>query len=368
MSGFEFGQLLTIGIEGKELTKDEEQFIIDNNIGGVILFTRNIDSPEQLWELTRSIHRCRLKQNDLAPLTISIDMEGGRVHRLKPPFTQYPALQHLGNIDSPKVAFTFANQMAKELAAFAINLDYAPCLDVLTNPDNHLIGDRSISTDPNKVAAIGSALIRGYIKGGVLTCGKHFPGHGETIIDSHDDLPVENLDLDRLNSTELVPFNKAVRSKVDMIMTAHMKFPKIDEEPVTFSKKFIQDILKDEMRYRGFVISDDLDMKALTNHYDKAEIPLMALEAGCDLLLYCNEPDSHKLGVEVITKAVESGRLKKEDLLARSQRFSTFKKEKLATDQVIPLEDALDHAGKAQRLCDAIKAEDVPDALIEEFS
>src|SRR5580704_755709 len=155
------GQLMIIGLKGKALTQDEAEFIVLNNIGGVILFPRNIESPEQLHSLCKSIQQLRQKTPDKLPLFISIDMEGGRVARLKKPFTEWPPIAKLGKIDSTSLSFKMALAMGEELSAVGINLDFAPCVDVLTNPENVLIGDRSLSTDPEQVAKHASALVRG---------------------------------------------------------------------------------------------------------------------------------------------------------------------------------------------------------------
>jgi beta-N-acetylhexosaminidase len=335
------GQLFTVGISGLTLTQEEKNFLVHNNIGGVILFARNIKSPEQVSELCHEIQSLRHRSANKAPFYISIDMEGGRVARLKAPFTEWSPLQKLGDLDSPSVAFNMAQAMGSELRAVGINLDFAPCIDVLTNPKNKVIGDRAISTDPEQVAKISSALVRGYIKSGIISCVKHFPGHGNTLVDSHDDLPIENADIERLEKVEFIPFKKAFKSRVDMVMTAHIRFPKIDPEwPVTLSSIFLKDILRDQFRYRGLIITDDLDMKALAKHYDRAEIPVRALEAGADLLLYCNEPESPPMAIEAIQKAVASGQITV-DLISRLvKRVEDHKYQTLAHPDPIPWAEA----------------------------
>jgi len=189
----DIGQLFFIGLEGPALTSKEADFIVKNNIGGVTLFGRNLKTPIELHKLCSDLHNLKSRMPAKAPLFIAIDMEGGRVHRLKAPFTQWPSLGKVAALDSTSVAFKFANMMGIELKAMGINLDFAPCVDVLTNPKNILIGDRSLGEDPEYVAKMASALVRGYIKAGIVTCAKHFPGHGNTIIDSHEDLPVEDI-------------------------------------------------------------------------------------------------------------------------------------------------------------------------------
>jgi len=333
------GQLFLIGISGTELTSEEANFIVKNNIGGVVLFARNLDSPEQIYNLCSEIQSLHLKTADKLPLFIGIDMEGGRVHRLKKPFTRWPSLAELNKTDSSSMAFKFAMAMGTELRAVGINLNFAPCIDILTNPKNELIGDRSISSDPEQVSKIASALVRGYVKADIVSCAKHFPGHGNTIIDSHEDLPVESVDLETLRERELLPFKKAFRARLDMVMTAHIKFENIDPKwPVTLSEKFLKDIARDELRYSGLIISDDLDMKALSKNYSTAEIPCQALRAGCDLLLYCNEPDSPKIAIEAVKEAAEKDSDLFQHINESYKRIVTFKDKKFKNYKQYPFE------------------------------
>lgn len=363
------GQLLFTGISGHALTDDEKKFIVDNNIGGVILFGRNVADPKQVRELCAEIQSLRHRQADRAPIFIGIDMEGGRVHRLKAPFTVWPAQARLGEIDNPTVSFHFSNRMGRELRAVGINLDFAPSVDVLTNPKNTAIGDRALSSDPQLVEKHASALVRGFIKAGVLCCAKHFPGHGDTLIDSHDDLPVEEVTLEQLESRELIPFRKALRSRVDMVMAAHIRYPKIDPKwPATLSEIFLKDIIRGQMRYRGLITTDDLGMKAMTKHFSREEVAVRALEAGVDLLLYCNEFDAPPMAIEAITAAVANGRLKKADLEATKARILEVKKERLAEPDPLPLEDVMKIVGSADnlRIAAAIAKGQTPDGLLPE--
>lgn len=362
------GQLMIIGIRDKVLTQDEAEFIIKNNIGGVILMGRNVDSPEQVHALCTQIQNLRHKTRDKLPLFISVDQEGGRVTRLKtPPFTIWPPLSYVGKLDSTSVAFKFAFSMGTEMRACGINLDFAPCVDVFTNPKNTVIGDRSLSTDPEQVAKLASALVRGYIKGGIIPCAKHFPGHGNTVIDSHEDLPVEESDLEHLRNVEMVPFKKVFRARLDMVMTSHIKFPKIDPEfPVTLSEKFVKGILRDELRYRNIIITDDLDMKALAKHYKVDEIPVLALLAGCDVLLYCNEFDHPPIAIEALNRAVKDHRITAKQIDESYNRVVSLKKEILASPDPLPFDKASALIGTEEhrRLSIAIKEGSVPADLL----
>lgn len=325
------GQHLFIGVSGKSLTPDEKVFIIENNIGGICLFGRNVAEPNQVADLCAEIQELRFKMADRAPLFIGIDMEGGRVHRLKTTFTQFPAVQHLGVIDNPVVTFNFALRMGLELRSVGINLNFSPCADVYTNPANTIIGDRSFGTDPELVARHVSATARGFVKSGVIACAKHFPGHGNTLLDSHLDLPIEKESTwDSLDHRELIPFKKAIRSRIDMIMSAHIMYPEVDPNwPATLSYEFLTKRLRDELHYRGLIITDDLGMKAMSAHYAAEEIPVRAMLAGADLLLYCNEPEIPPLAIDALLEANVQGRLSSEKLRASHQRILDFKRQRL---------------------------------------
>jgi beta-N-acetylhexosaminidase len=362
------GQLTLIGVSGHTLTTDEKKFIVENNISGIVLFSRNLSEPKQIRDLCAEIQSLRHQMADRAPLFIGIDMEGGRVHRLKKPFTQWPALKNIGDLDAPTVAFHFAQRMGVELMSVGINLDFAPCIDIFTNPENTIIGDRAVSSDPYQVEKMASALVRGYIKSGILSCAKHFPGHGHTVIDSHEELPVEDATLQRLHDVELIPFKKALRSRVDMVMTAHILFKNIDEKwPVTLSPLFLKQMIREELKYNGLIITDDLDMKAMAKHYDKAEIPVRAFEAGADLLLYCNEPESPPIAIESVSNAVAQGRLFKAELQAIHQKVLDLKKIKLLSPDPRPIEDAMNIIGckEHQYLADCIRNQVMPAGLSE---
>ena len=361
------GQLVIIGIRGTTLSPAEAEFIVKNEIGGVVLFARNVESPEQVHALCTALQALRHRTTHKLPLFIGIDQEGGRVARMRAPWTVWPPLAKVGELDSTSVAFKFAMGMGTELRAMGVNLDFAPSVDVLTNPQNTVIGDRSLSSDPERVARLASALVRGYIKSGVIPCAKHFPGHGNTLLDSHHDLPVEEADLARLREVELVPFKKVFRARLDLVMTSHIMFPKIDAgRPATLSSIFVRQILREELRYRGLVVTDDLDMKALASHYATEEIPVLALEAGCDILLYCNEFEHPAIALTAVTKAIQSGRLPAAQIEQSFEKISKLKREVLAEPDPRAFADAKTWVGYAEhrRLAEAITAGAVPADLL----
>lgn len=363
------GQHFFIGISGHTLTAEEKKFIVQHNIGGVILFGRNIANPQQVRDLCEEIQDLRHSMPDRAPLFIGVDNEGGRVARLKAPFTTWPPAKKLGDLDAPTVSFHFANRMGKEMKSVGINLDFAPCVDVFTNPANTVIGDRAVSSDPEMVAKHASALVRGFIKADVLTCTKHFPGHGNTILDSHFHLPTENVSLQALESRELIPFLKTFKSRVDMVMTAHILFPEIDPEwPVTLSEKFIKGLIRDKYHYRGLIITDDLGMKALADNYGATEIPVRALQAGAELLLYCNEPDVPPKAFESVLEAVAQGRLDPQELERSHRHILDVKKAKITSPDPLSADEVSQIVGNEEhrQISEAVARGEIPQGLIAE--
>jgi beta-N-acetylhexosaminidase len=360
---------MIIGLSGTTLTADEKKFIVENNIGGVVLFSRNVKEPKQIHELCSELQSLRHRMPDKAPLFISIDMEGGRVARLKEPFTIWPPLKKIGDIDNSTLSFYFSYCLGSELKAFGINLDYAPSIDVLTNPKNVVIGDRAVSSDFNMVAKHSSALVRGLLKADVIACVKHFPGHGNTLLDSHEALPIEEKDLAQLEKIELQPFKKAFRSRVELCMMSHILFPKIDPNfPASISEIMIQKVLKDNCRYRGLVITDDLGMKALTNKYSTEEIAVQALRAGNDILLYCNDFEAPMRAMDALIDALANGPLNKEQIEVGYKKILQFKLDKIKNPEPLPLEEALAviKSDQHKKVAEAIATGVVPESLFSE--
>lgn len=315
------GRLAIAGFAGPTLPPELGNIAREFDLGGVIYFARNIVEPDQVRELSR---QSAALQRDW-PLWISIDQEGGRVARLKRPFTEWPPMNTLGRSGDDEMAARFARALADELRAVGINLDYAPVLDVHTNPKNPVIGDRALSDRAEIVARLGSVLIRSLQEAGVAACGKHFPGHGDTSADSHLELPCVDQSPERIRAVELLPFRAAVAADVACIMTAHVLVPALDDaRPATLSPVIVTDLLKTAMGYRGMVISDDLGMKAISASTGLGEAMVLSLLAGCDAVLLCNQtPDEQFSAIETVVKAVESGRVpmtRIDDALERQER------------------------------------------------
>ena len=315
------GQLLIAGFNGHQITPELRSLAREFGLGGVILFARNIAEPEQVAEVAFEAGRLT---PDLPPW-VSVDQEGGRVARLKAPFTEWPPMATLGRSGDVKLAERFAHALAAELKAVGITLDYAPVLDIHTNAKNPVIGDRALSEKAEDVARLGGAIIRALQGDGIAACGKHFPGHGDTNTDSHHELPLVEHPPDRLRRVEFVPFKAAIEAGVATIMTAHVFVPSLDEQrPASLSRHIITDLLRRELGYEGVILSDDLEMKAIAATYAVPEAAVQAIEAGCDGVLICSgDHATQAAALEALVHAVEQERLpisRVEDALLRQRR------------------------------------------------
>jgi beta-N-acetylhexosaminidase len=325
------GRLAIVGFAGQEVPGDLRRLVAEFDLGGVIYFARNVAEPRQMAELSRQVADLQREW----PLWISVDQEGGRVARLKSPFTEWPPAMTLGRSGDETLAERFGAALAAELLAVGINLDYVPVLDVHTNPKNPVIGDRALADKAEDVARLGAAVLRGLEGAGVAGCGKHFPGHGDTSTDSHEELPLVEHERSRLEAVELIPFIRAIAADVATMMTAHVLVPALDENtPASLSKPVVTDLLKTKLGYKGVVFCDDLGMKAVSKTHTLAGATVDALAAGCDAVLLCNSTaDEQSVAIEAIIKAVESGQLtgtRIDDALARQRRI----KEKFFGDRI----------------------------------
>jgi beta-N-acetylhexosaminidase len=316
------GELLIAGFSGHQLPVELRSLAREFGLGGVILFARNIDQPEQVAELAAA----GAALGGEVPAWVSVDQEGGRVARLRPPFTRWPPMATLGRSGDPKLAERFARALARELRAVGITLDYAPVLDVHTNPRNPIIGDRALGERADDAARLGAAIVRTLQAEGVAACGKHFPGHGDTNADSHLELPVVEHPPDRLRAVEFVPFRAAIEAGVATIMTAHLLVPALDEErPATLSKRVVTDVLRNELKFGGAILSDSLDeMKAITDRFPVPRAAVLAIAAGCDAVLMCKgDYDLQAAALEALVHGVEADELglaRVEDAIARQRR------------------------------------------------
>jgi beta-N-acetylhexosaminidase len=315
------GQLAIAGFAGHAIPADVKALAREFDLGGIILFARNVAEPAQVADLAREAQELAHE----VPLWVSVDQEGGRVARLRRPFTEWPPMLTLGRSGDEALAERFARALAAELKAVGITLDYAPVLDILTNPKNPVIGDRALAERAEDVARLGRVIIRTLQDAGIAACGKHFPGHGDTSVDSHVELPLVEHPPDRLEAVELVPFRAAIEAGVASIMTAHILLPALDEQrPATLSPTIVSGMLREQLGYDGLILSDDLEMKAIAGRYGLGEATVAAIAAGCDAVLMCGESqEAQAAALEAVIRTVEDGTLPRkrvDDAIATHRR------------------------------------------------
>jgi beta-N-acetylhexosaminidase len=295
-------RLFCIGFDGLSPTSELKD-LLARGVGGVILFKRNIASSAQLRDLCAEI-------KSLAPVPVAIDHEGGRVQRLSSEFTDIPPAREVGTRNDERFAREIGRIIGRELCEVGIDIDFAPVMDVDTNPANPVIGARSFGPDPQLVARMGTQVLLGIQEQHVAACAKHFPGHGDTNIDSHLDLPSLEHDVTRLEKIELPPFKAAIEAGVAMVMTSHIVFRRLDAGlPATMSRRMVTELLREKLRFDGVVVSDDLEMKAITSHFGVDRAAVACVNAGVDWMLICHTPSVQQRSIDVLVRAVEEGEI-----------------------------------------------------------
>jgi len=280
--------VLLAGFPGREPPAELLAAAADDALGGFVLFRRNLGSLEEIAALCAELIAAFPAD---APPFLAVDQEGGRVQRLGPPVLQLPPMRRLGQVDDPVLTEDAAYLLGQQLAAIGFNWDFAPVLDVDSNPQSPVIGDRSFGAEPERVVRHARAFARGLARAGVAACGKHFPGHGDTALDSHFALPELLHDRARLERVELAPF-AALAGELDAIMTAHIIARALDaERPATLSHSVLQGVLREQLGFGGLLVSDDLEMKAIADHFGIGFAACEAIAAGCDCILVCSKPE-----------------------------------------------------------------------------
>jgi beta-N-acetylhexosaminidase len=310
------------GIEGLELNKKEQAFLKENPLGGIILFKRNIQSIEQVVALNASI----IKTARNFPPLISVDQEGGRVARLRGICTDLPPMTKLAEVlrKDPRLLYRIGAMQGRELAVLGFNLNFSPVCDVINNSANQVIGDRAFSSCQEIVARFASHYIKGLQGAGIAACAKHFPGHGATAVDSHFALPILDTDFDTVSSRELVPFRAAIQAEVATIMTAHIVTNSIDSLPATMSEEILTNLLRHSLGFNNVIISDDLDMKAVRDHYSLVEILKKGLLASIDLFIVGSALTKTLDSIEVLQRLLDT-----EDIVRSKAIEATYRIDKL---------------------------------------
>lgn len=332
------GQLLIGGFEGTEIGDQATRLVQEYQVGGLILYGRNIAGAGQLVTLTNGL---KALNGDGIPLFLSIDQEGGGVDRMPPEVRRTPGAYCVGQTGSVPAAQSYGDVLAAECAAFGLNLDFAPVLDVWSNPGNTVIGQRAFSADARTVGGLGPAAARRMMDQGIIPAVKHFPGHGDTAVDSHVGLPVVDKSPEELEETELIPFRAAIQSagtdgQVPAVMVAHILLTQLDpERPASLSPAVVTGLLREELGFAGAVLTDDLTMGAVTQSYGLGEAAVLAVEAGCDILLVCHGQDSVPAVRTALLEAVASGRITAERLDESVYRILRLKTEYALTNEPV---------------------------------
>lgn len=331
------GQMFQVGFVGTKVTSGISEMIRDYHVGGIIYFRRNIKSLRQVSKLSNELQAISIKQRVGLPLMISTDQEGGIVHQLIGG-TYFPGSMVLGATKNTELAERMGQAIAKELKTVGINMDFAPVLDVNCNSLNPVIGVRSFGEDPFWVAKLGVAFIKGVQAEEVIACGKHFPGHGDTVSDSHLTLPVVKHDRNHLEKVEFYPFTQAIQAGVDSIMTAHVCFPSIEPKediPATLSYNVLTNLLRKELGYTGIIITDCMEMKAIADGFGTSEGAIMSIKAGSDIVLVSHSINKQKQAIEMVVEAVKKGEISEERINQSVLRILQLKKKKICLKSII---------------------------------
>ncbi|MGF7049544.1 beta-N-acetylhexosaminidase [Paenibacillus sp. DS2015] len=300
------GQMILAGVDGTELDARATQMIAEQKVGGIILYSNNVSDLQGTVQFVKALKQANA--GNPVPLFMSVDQEGGQVSRMPKELLSIPSNASVGKTKSADLAETMGKLLARELLLTGFNVNFAPVLDVNSNPNNPVIGDRSFGSSANQVAELGIAEMKGLRSEGVIPVVKHFPGHGDTSVDSHLDLPVVNKSLDQLKKLEWIPFAAAVQEDVEAVMVAHILFPKLDpDKPASLSEVIIGQHLRGELNYQGVVITDDLSMGAIEKNFELNDVTIDTVKAGSDILLVAHSYDSAKLIFDTLLQSVKDG-------------------------------------------------------------
>ena len=339
-----------LGFQGTSLP-DELAALLESGLAGVAIYARNYTDLVGLRELAEAIRRAATQA-----VLIGIDQEGGTRFSLQPPFTAWPSPSELGRLDDIALTEHVARAIARELRAVGVNLDFAPMLDLATNPKSPVTAGRSFGAEPHRVARLGVAFLRGLAAEGVLACAKHFPGHGDAAVDPHIDLPRFDGAQDRLTQHELVPFAAAVEARAPLVMTAHILLPQVDpDRPASISHRVLDGLLRRQLRFDGIILADDLGMGAIAGRYGPGESVVMTLEAGSDVAMLCHDTTVVPEAIAAVAESLEARRFDARQWSASGTRIARLRQQIRTAAQTPP---PLDVVGCAEHraLADEVRA------------
>lgn len=317
------GQMILAGISGTTMDANTKKLVNQFHIGGIIFYKNNFNTPAQTIQL---VNQLKTENSSRLPLFLSTDQEGGRVTRLPGGLTNFPTNEQIGKVNNPKFSYKIGTLLGRELKEFGLNLDFAPVLDINSNPNNPVIGDRSFGNNPEIVSELGIQTMKGIQSQNVIPTIKHFPGHGDTSVDSHLDLPIVNKSLKELKELELIPFERAIDDGADVVMVAHILLPKLDKtNPASMSKVIMTDLLRNQLSFNGVIITDDMTMGAITEHFDIGKAAVESVKAGSDIILVGHNYDNVVKIIASLKRAVQNGEISEQRLNESADRIIQLK-------------------------------------------
>ncbi|WP_256975154.1 beta-N-acetylhexosaminidase [Paenibacillus amylolyticus] len=327
------GQMILAGVQGTTLDDQAKQMITNQKVGGIIFYANNVSTLEGTAKFVQSIKEAN--QSNPVPIFMSVDQEGGKVSRMPETVESIPSSRKVGETKDSALAEKMGELLARQVQLAGFNVDFAPVLDVNSNPKNPVIGDRSFGSSAELVSRMGIAEMKGLRKEGIIPVVKHFPGHGDTSVDSHLDLPVVNKTEKQLAELEWIPFQAAVKEQVEAVMVAHILFPKLDpDHPASLSDVIIGEHLRGKFKYDGVVITDDLSMGAIAKNFKLDQAALATVKAGSDILLVAHSYESAKTIFDTLISAVKSGEISESRIDESVYRILALKQQyKLSDDQ-----------------------------------
>lgn len=332
------GQMILAGIHGTVMDENAKKMIREGRVGGIILYANNITDLKGMVTLVNTLKSANAGNS--APLFVSVDQEGGKVNRMPKEYHTLPSNGKVGKSRSTELAEDMGRLLARQLRSAGFNMDFAPDLDVNSNPNNPIIGDRSFAGTAEWVTKLGIAELKGFRSEGIIPVVKHYPGHGDTSVDSHLDLPVVNKTVDELKKLEWPPFEAAVREQAEAVMVAHILFPKLDpDKPASLSQRIIGQELRGRLGYKGVVITDDLGMGAIKKHYELAGAAVSSVQAGTDILLVAHGYEDARLVFDTLLRSVKQGTITEVRIEESVYRILSLKARYKMNDGPIPVPD-----------------------------
>jgi beta-N-acetylhexosaminidase len=319
------GQMIVAGISGTTVDASAKSLITKYKVGGIIFYADNLINPTQTVQLLNQV-KAENVPNPL-PLLLSVDQEGGRISRLPGELIHFPSNKEIGSINNPQFSYKVGTLLGRELKEFGFNLDFAPVLDVNSNPKNPIIGDRSFGNNPEIVSKLGIQTMKGIQSQKIIATIKHFPGHGDTSVDSHLELPIVYKSLAELKELELIPFERSIDNGADVVMVAHILLPKLDANfPASMSKNIITDILRNQLNFSGVVITDDMTMEAITDHYTIGRAAVESVKAGSDIILVAHDFNKITETISSLKTAVQKGEISEQRINDSVSRIIKLKR------------------------------------------